>query len=38
MGCVSWVRSVVKAAIGEWPAEAFVEEEKQEGNFNASGG
>jgi hypothetical protein len=38
IGCVSWVRSVVKAAVGEWPAEALVEEQEQEGNLNAFGG
>jgi hypothetical protein len=37
MGCVSWIRSVLKAAIGEGPAQTFVEEEKQEGDFNSFG-
>ena len=38
MGCVSWVRSMVEAAIGEGTAEALVEEQEQEGNLNAFGG
>ena len=38
MGCVSRVRSMVEAAIGEGTAEALVEEQEQEGNLNAFGG
>ncbi len=33
--CVSWVGSVVKAAVGEGTAESLVEEQEQEGYLNA---
>jgi hypothetical protein len=38
MECVSRVRSMVEAAIGEGTAEALVEEQEQEGKLNAFGG
>jgi hypothetical protein len=38
VGCVSWVGSVVKAAVGQGTAETLVEEQKQEGNLNTFGG
>ena len=38
MGCVIWIGSVVKAAVGQGAAEALVEEQKQERHLNAFGG
>ena len=35
---VSWIWDVVKAAVGQGTAEAFVEEQKQERYLNAFGG
>ena len=35
VGSVSWVGSVVKAAVGQGTAEALVEEQKQECDLNA---
>ncbi len=38
VGCVSWVGSVVKAAVGQGTAKALMEEQKQERPLNTFGG
>jgi len=35
VGCVGWVGSVVKAAVGQGTAEAFMKEEEQERDLDA---
>ena len=37
IGAVCGIRFVVKAAVGQWAAEAFMEEQEQERHLNAFG-
>jgi hypothetical protein len=37
-GCLSWIRSVVVAAVGQRTAKAFVKEQKEECHLDAFGG